>query len=775
MRKIKNTIIGTLLLLFINGLISGETIEKIVVRGNKKVSRDTVLFYMKSSENGLFSPDRLRDDFKTLWNTGFFENISMEAETGEKGKIVNIILEENLLIKSVTYKTGKKIKQADITEKLQESNISLLAFSYYTPSKLKKVKKIIREMLIEKGYNEGSVNIVTRKAEADEQVAITVEVVRGPKTRIGSVAFPGLDAADVSSLFLQRGLKHNKKHNILSFIGGKDAYKKEKIADDLEEIKLRLQQKGYLEAKVGTPTLSYSRKANVLGKKQKMLDISIPVTPGPQYRMGDVKIEGNKIIKTDFLKRLVTLEKGKIFNVKKRDKIKADIQKMYGTLGHIYCIVTPVENLNPVTRIADLTLNIHEGEAAYIGKLNFKGNTFTRDGVIRREWLLGEGDRLNMSLLESCITRMRQLGIVTIEKMPEFKPDPKNPKKVDIDVEVKEINRQSINFNVGYSGYEGLFVALGYSTQNFMGRGETLALNLQTGTQTKNYSLSFTRPYLFNLPASLGVSLQQSDREIPNLYRKKSKGFGFSTSARFWKFFGVSLGYNFEDVESSTDDAASQLGAYYQAYYNYTGTISSLSPTIYYSTVDSPIFPTSGTKVLFNYRYSGGLLGGDVNLHKTKFQFVKFLPIWKKHRHVLGMQFVHQTLTPFGDKPIPNWEKFALGGEQSIRGYKFYDLGPRNAKGYVIGGNKAFYMNLQYEIPINQQFSAIAYYDVGNAYNVGQPISLKNLYSSMGVELKVFVPMLNVPFRLIFAYNPRLLEPDDNHFVFRFAVGTSFN
>lgn len=773
MRKIRNAIIAALLFFFINGLVSGETIEKIVVEGNKKVSRDTILFYMKSSENGLFSPDRLRDDFKALWKTGFFENITMEAENGEKGKIVNVILEENLLVKSVTYKTGKKIKETDINQKLQENNISLLAFSYHTPSKLKKVKKIIEGMLKDKGYNEGNVNIVTR--EANEQVAVTVEVIRGPKTRIGSVEFPGLDAADVSPFFLRRGLQHNKKHNIFSFIGGKDAYKKEKIAEDLEEIKLRLQQKGYLEAKVGTPNISYFQKANVLGKKQKMLNISIPVTPGPQYRVGDIKIEGNKIIKTEFLKRLVTLKKGKIFDVKKRDKVKEEIQRVYSSLGHIYCMVMPVENLDPVKRIADLTLNIQEGDVAYVGKLTFKGNTFTQDGVIRREWLLGEGERINMNLLESCITRMKQLGIVTIEKIPAFKPDPKNPKKVDIDVEVKEINRQSINFNVGYSGYEGLFVALGYSTQNFMGRGETLALNLQTGTQTKNYSLSFTKPYLFNLPASLGFNLHQSEMDVPNLYKKKSRGFGFSTSARFRKFFGVSLGYKFEDVESSTENASSQLSAYYQAYYNYTGTISSLSPTIYYSTVDSPIFPTSGTKVLFNYRYSGGLLGGGVNLHKTKFQFVKFIPIWKRHRHVLGIQFVHQTVTPFGDQPMPNWEKFSLGGEQSIRGYKFYDLGPRNENGYVIGGNKAFYMNLQYEVPINQQFSFIGFYDVGNAYDVGQPINLKNLYSSTGLELKVFVPMLNVPFRLIFAYNNRLLEPEDSHFVFRFAVGTSFN
>ena len=750
---------------------SSETIEKIIVEGNKKVSRDTVLFYLKSRENGMYSASVLRDDFQSLWKTGFFENVTIESEDGTRGKVVKIMVKENLLISTITYKTGKKVKEKDIVEKLQENNIVLTPYSYYDPAKMKRVERIISEMLTEKGFNQGEVKITTKMDK--DQIALSINVSPGHKTRIGEVVFPGIERSGVSASFLRGGMKNNKKHSFLSIFGGKDVYNIEKMEEDLEEVKVRLQQKGYLEAKVGKPSFSTVKGRTFFGSTREMMQISIPVELGPRYRLGEVNIEGNKIIKSEYLKRISKLKKGKYYNIKKRNKLMEEIQKLYGSLGYIYAQISPVENLDPTKKIADLTLKIYEGDVAYVGKLEFKGNTYTKDRVIRREWFLREGQRFNTSLLETSITRMKQLGLVTIEKIPDIKPNPQDPQKVDITAEVRELSRQMINFNVGYSGFDGWFVALGYSTQNFMGMGESLSLQLQSGTRAKQYQLSFTEPYLFNT-ASLGFSVHKSALRYPYLYTRDGAGFDISTSFRFWRYYGASIYYSFERVEISDVNENYIYSNPYSYYYYGEGkrTISSLSPTIYYSTVDSPIFPTRGTKYLFTYRYSGGFLGGDVNLHRTRLQFVKFIPIGK--RHTLGMQFVHEGISAFGDTPVPLYEKIFLGGERSIRGFDIYRIGPRNEYGAVIGGNKALYLNLEYLIPLNQQVSFVFFYDVGNAYDFGQPINLKNVYSSMGLELKIFVPMLNVPFRLIFSYNPRVLQPDESKFAFRFAVGPSF-
>ena len=752
--------------------LCADIIQKIQIEGNKKVSRETIQFYMKSREGGIYDADKLKDDFKALWETGFFENIRIDDENGGNGKIVHIILTENPLISSVTYKTGKKVKESDITEKLQGSNIILQAFSYYSPAKIRKVKKIITDMLLEKGYNQATVAI-DEKIE-NGQVALTVRVDSGSKTRIASVVFPGLTKKSVSSAFLSRGMKNNLVHNILSQVSGKDVYNNEKINEDLEEVRLRLQQKGYLEAKVGTPEFSMVNKKTVFGKRQKMLKISIPVELGPRYRVGEIALEGNKVIRGDFLKSMITLKKGQIYNIKKRNKFIEEIQKFYGGIGYFYAQVVPSENLDPVKQTADLTINIQENEVVYLGKLEFTGNTFTKDHVIRREWFLREGRRLNINALEDSIKRMKQLGLVTVEKMPEIKADPQDPQKINITAEVKELNRQMINFNVGYSGYEGWFIALGYSTQNFLGMGESFSLNLQTGTRAKNYQFGFTEPYLFNLPANFGIDVFKTTYQYPYMYTQKSEGFNISSSARFWKYWGSSLTYSLQNISISDINSDYQFLNSYSYYYYTQGKriVSTISPTLYYSTVDSPIFPTSGSKFLATYGYSGGFLGGDIYLHKAKLELIRFQPIWK--RHVLGLHLVYEGLQPFSGKGIPFYEKYFLGGERSIRGYDIYTLGPRDKNGNVVGGNKSLIFNFEYAIPLTQQFSFVFFYDVGNSYDVGMPINLKDVYSSTGIELKIFVPMLQVPFRLIFAYNPRLLNSSDQHYVFKFAVGPSF-
>ncbi|HSQ34740.1 MAG TPA: outer membrane protein assembly factor BamA, partial [Candidatus Binatia bacterium] len=605
------------------------------------------------------------------------------------------------------------------------------------------------------------------------QIALTIHVDTGPKTRIHNVVFPGLDPKLLSPGFLSRGLKNNQPHSLLSTVLGKDVYNREKINEDLEEVRLRFQQKGYLEAKVGSPELSWVDKKTVMGKVQKMLVLSIPVEMGPCYKIGDISIEGNQVIRGDYLKQMITLKKGEVFDIKKRNKSIEAIQKFYGSLGYFYAQVVPRENLDPVKKIADLTVTVQENEVVYLGKLEFTGNTFTKDHVIRREWFLREGLRLNINALEDSIKRMKQLGLVTIEKMPEIKPDPQDSQKINITADVREVNRQMINFNVGYSGYEGWFLALGYSTQNFLGMGETFALNLQQGTIAKTYQFAFTEPYLFNTSASFGVDISKTYYRYPNLYTRQGEGFNISAATRFWKFWGASLVYSWENVSISDVNEDYMQTSYYSYYYTEgKRIISAISPTLYYSTVDSPIFPQSGSKFLASYRYTGGFLGGDIYSHKIKLEAVKFVPLWSSH--VLGMHAVYDGISPFGGKVIPFYERYFLGGERSIRGFEIYTLGPRNAYGAVIGGTKSFYANLEYSIPLGQQFSFIFFHDFGNSYDSGVPIDLKNVYQSTGLELKIFVPMLNVPFRLIFAYNHRLLQPDDQHFVFRFAVGPSF-
>ena len=769
----KRMISLVMLLILFSFTLSADDIEQIVVKGNRKVSSDTVLFYMKSKVKGIYSPELLREDFMSLWETGFFADIRIDSEPLDGGRKVIVTLVENPMIAKVTYKTGRKIKEKDITEKLGQENVSLAPFTYYSPVKKKRVESLIHGLMQEKGYNDGKTEI--KVVEAGDQVELTVSVDHGSKTKIGTVDFPGLDKKKVSPGYLRAGMKNNKQHGLVSMITSKDVYNQEKISEDLEEVSLRLKAKGYLEAKVGQPEFGWVQKHAFLGKKRKMMKISIPVELGPRYILDEVKIVGNKIIRTDFLKAYVKMKPGKPFNMKKRNKAIEEIQKFYSSIGYFYCRITPEENLDPVKKTADLSLNITENELVYVGKINFIGNTFTKDQVIRREWLLQEGHRLRVPAIMDSIRRMKQLGLVNVDKEPQFKQNPDDVQVIDMDVEVQELNRQMINFSTGYSGYDGFFVSLGYSTKNFMGMGESLTLSTQVGSRSQNYRVAFTEPYIFNLNATAGFDVFKTSYRLPGLYTRDGTGFNISSSWRFWKFWGASLVYSLEDVEMRDVNEDLEYTNYYYYYYYQEGkrTISALNPVIYYSTVDSPIFPSSGSKILFSYRYSGGFLGGDVDLHKFKVEGVQFFPLWKR-KHTLGFHLVYNGMTSFGDQYIPNYERFYMGGEQSIRGFDAYDIGPKDTSGYTFGGTKSILFQAEYQIPVTKEFSFILFYDVGNAYDLGKAIDFKDLYQSMGLEVKVYIPLLGVPIRLIFSYNPRLRDVEEKHFVFRFGIGPSF-
>ena len=754
--------------------LCADIIEKIQVEGNRKVSRETIQFYMKSREGGIYDPQKLKDDFQTLWETGFFENIRIEDENGAGGKIVRLVFVENPLISSVTYKTSKKVKESDITEKLQGSNILLQAFSYYSPAKIRKVKKIITDMLLEKGYNQAAVTIDEK--EENGQIALTIHAEAGYKTRIADVVFPGLPAHSVSAEFPAPGPEeqpgarppfHHRQQGRLQ--PGKD-------------------QRGH---RGGPPAPAAEGLPGSQGRDPGIRHWS-PRRPfsaggsrctGSASRWSSAPATGWATSPSRATRSSAAIScsawspsrKGRYTT--SRSATSSSRTSRSSTAASViftprWC---PARTWTRSSRRADLTINIQENEVVYLGKLEFTGNTFTKDHVIRREWFLREGRRLNINALEDSMKRMKQLGLVTVEKMPEIKADPQDPQKINITAEVKELNRQMINFNVGYSGYEGWFIAAGLFDPELPGHGRVLHPQPAAGHPRQELPVRLHRA----LPVQPAGEfrhrrLQDHLPATPPCTPARARASTFPRrpasgpiGAHRW-----STAWRTSPSPTSTRTTSSRIPIRVLLLAEGKRRISALMPTLYYSTVDSPIFPTSGSKILASYRYSGGFLGGDIYLHKLKLEAVQFQPLWS--RHVLGLHFVYEGLAPFGGKGIPFYEKYFLGGERSVRGFDIYTLGPRDKNGTVLGGNKSFLFNLEYSIPLTQQFSFVFFYDVGNSYDVGTPIKLKDVYTSAGLELKVFVPMLNVPFRLIFAYNPRLLQTGDAHFVFKFAVGPSF-
>jgi len=753
-------------------LAAQDIVEKIEIVGNDRVTTETVLYYLTVREGDFYNPDQLRRDFRVLWSTGFFSNIKFEDSQGARGKIVRITVEENPVVRTVTYKTGRKLKEKDIVDKLKEKDQAVLPYSYYSAWKVQRIKDTIAELLAEKGLLASKIETeIVRQGKNEVDVQVRIE--EGPKLRVGDVAFEG-DTKVLPSK-LEWAMKQNRPHSVFNWIAGKDVYKSNKVEEDAEAIKKKYQELGYMEAAVGQPRIEEYEDKSVTLTTQKMMRIVFPVTPGYLYRTGEIKVEGSKALNIKNLMTLVRLKKGEVYSTKDRDKSIEDMGEAFRDGGYVYAQIIPIENLDPKNKIVNVTFSIHEGEVAYLNRLEFRGNMYTKDKVIRREMIIREGDRFSFNLFKNSILRIKQLGLVDLDKDPDIKPDPDDPTKMDVQVNVKEMQRNNIQFTAGYSGYEGMFVAFSYSTVNFLGAGENLELAVQQGKLVKNYSFGFSEPYLFDKPLTAGFNIyyRKTDYTTYGLYKQDMRGIDLSLGTRLGGYWRTSLTYSLQYVKMDYPQ-----GSYYALLYGQYGNyyMSAITPTIWRSTVDSPLTPTRGTSYSASLKFAGTFLGGEVNMLKPVVEFTHYQPILGRgpKSHVLGLHFQGQYIHELSDSLIPYWEKIFFGGERSIRGYEVYAIGPRDKNGYMIGGTKSLLFNVEYIIPVGGPLYAILFYDRGNAVQAGEKLTFSGMYSSAGLEARLFIPALRVPFRLIFAYNNKKIYPTDSDFAFRFAVGTTF-
>jgi outer membrane protein insertion porin family len=754
-----------------------ETVEKIEIVGNVRVTREAVLYYLMEREGGFYDENALRKDLRVLWSTGFFSNIKIESEPGDKGRIVKITVEENPVVKSIAFKTGKRLKEDDVVNKLKEKDQFILPYSYYSPSKVQKIKSTIGTLLADKGLAGGEITAEVARRGAGE-VGLTFLIREGDLARVGEVVFEGTPGLHRDAL--AGAMKDNKKHDLLTWMMGKDSFKQNKLPDDLTSIKTKLQASGFMEAMVGEPKISDTSRRNIFFKKMTMKSITIPVHAGERYTVGEVTVEGNKLLAAPKLRSMIKLEQGRWYSAKVREKAVEKMVELYRNFGHIYAQVVPVESLDPVHKRVGVVFNISEGDAAYLHRLEFKGNTFTKDKVLRREMMMREGDRFSLAIFKDSVLRLKQLGLVDIDKDPDVRPEAEDPTQVDVLLGVKELQKNNVQFSAGYSGYEGTFIAGSYSTVNLLGAGESLELMAQYGKRVKNYSFGFTEPYAFDLPVSLGFSVFNRYVYYPYLYTQKSRGANVSSGFRvkgFWRS-NVTYGYEFIDVgpTSSAEDESSV--GYYNPYY-YGGAygygeyhVGSVSTTFYRSTIDSPLTPTSGSLYLAGVKIAGGPLGGEVSFIKPTFEWTFYHGV--VGQSVLGLHLSYEFIKPLGSSSVPFWERFYLGGERSIRGYEYYTVGPLTSDGINKGGEKSLIINAEYNIPVAGPLNAIFFFDAGNAFSRHEKVSLGDLFTSAGLEFKIFVPALRVPFRLIFAYNNRLVRYETSHFAFRFAIGSTF-
>jgi outer membrane protein insertion porin family len=701
------------------------TIQRIEFVGNRRIARDTLLARMFSRPGDAYSDEAVRRDFLALWNTQFFEDIRVEVEDSPDkpdGKIIVFYVQERPIIRRIEYKGNKSISESDILDAFKDKKVGLTVESQFDPTKIKRAETVIKQLLAEHGRQFAVVRPTFERIAATNAVKLVFNIDEGPKVKVGKIIIEGNKA--YSSRRLIRTMRHSRPIAIPLYFTDLDIWSKtfdQNKLDEDEEVGIRgfYQDHGYFRVIVHEAVLKTVDEEGGglrlpipgLGKSNgKRTDMTIKIEEGERYRMGNLTVRSadpdqGLFFKSEFLEKVFPLKKGDIFSADKLRKALDNYKKLYGEFGYIDFTSEPRFEPDDAKKTIDVTLVLDQQKQFFVRRIDFSGNTTTRDKVIRREILLDEGALFNNRLWEVSILRLNQLGYFEVIK-PENAELKRNLQAgtVDINLKVKEKGKQSISLNGGVSGLAGSFIGLSYQTNNFLGLGETLTFSASLGDRQRNLVFGFTEPYLFDRPISTGFTVfsqrfdynQQRETSllvgqevtinpaIEQNYNTDTKGFTLFASYPMRRFsltrFGVTYAFTttnitaisqssqllFESLQFQSLAGPSALNGIHQ---------SKVTPTLSYSTVNSQLNPTNGKSFFYGLGFEGGPLGGNTNTITNTFTGTYFHPTYKR-RNVVGIRLLAAFGTGFGGKVEPPQSRYYLGGENDVRGFDFFTISP---------------------------------------------------------------------------------------------------
>ncbi len=704
--------------------LAADVIEAIQFRGARRVPQDTLRALIFSRVGDVYNDDTLRRDFMALWNTNRLDDIRIETEKGERGGIVvTFVIVERPVIRDIKYEGAKSVSTSDILDRFKERKVGLTVESQYDPNVVNHAAVVIKELVAEHGHQFATVTPELKRIPPSS-LEVVFNIIEGPKIKVGEITILGNKA------FTRRQVIEAMKnlhgigipHSIFFESIFPATFDAAKLEEDKERIRDAYQKEGYFTAKALDQTLKLRDVGGVNGgfhiplikenRPGKVEDITIPVEEGQRYYLAKIDFTGVKLFRsTDFLAGVFKMRPGDPFSTEKlRDGLK-NLTKIYSQFGYIDYVAEPQIDIVPRSNKINLTLNADEGKQFFVRRIDFTGNTTTRDKVIRRQILIDEGDVYNSNLWDASILRLNQLGYFEALKENDAYELKRNAgsNTVDITLKVKERGKNTIGLNGGVSGIAGTFVGLNYSTNNFLGLGETLSIQSQIGTLQRNITLGFTQPYLFDLPLQAGVSVylrrfnydqgrQESILTGQNLesfynalgsanvlnYIQNSKGISLSASYPILRSFarvGIALGYDDSDIKAESTGATTYFTEINYLRANGPNPLTgiktlSITPSYTYNSKNSFLNPTAGKSIFFSVMASGSVLGANVNIIRPTFdmQYFHVSPRW--HKNVLAFHLLASTVTGYGGKEIPPQNRTFIGGENDVRGFDFYSISP---------------------------------------------------------------------------------------------------
>jgi len=703
---------------------ASQTIDDIRVIGNRRIPKETIIARLFTHKGDTYDPISIERDFNSLWNTGYFEDLRIEREDTEKGIILNVFVRERPTIREINYKGNNSVSTSDILDRFKKEKVGLSVEGQFDPTKIKRAESVLRELLAEHGHQFATISTIV-KTIPPASVQVNFNIKEGPVVKVGEIKFTGNQ--HISSLQLRRAMKNLKPVGIPYSIIFEDLFAKtydaSKLEEDTERVRQAYRDKGYYAAAVEDPKTQIRDEGGLnlftfRPNTGKRIDILLPIEEGGRYRLGTITFTGNKAATNlRALRATFALKDGDWFNATLISKGLDNLKKAYGQLGYINFGAIPKVTPDEQNKTVSLEIDIDEGKPFYVSRIEFEGNTITRDKVIRRELLLEEGQVYNSQLWEYSLLRLNQLEYFEPLKVEEDSEAHQNPEAgtVDLLLKVKEKGKNSIGLNGGISGLSGAFLGVNYQTNNFLGLGETLSVQGNLGNVSRQFLFGFSQPYLRNRPVNIGfqifnnkqdfnaaknyqgtaasVNLSAAQQSLTQNYNQASTGLNFSVSYPLKRHAFQRLGFTYSLTKSTISAFSTASQTFFQTISFRSGIqgtnalagiiSSSASFSYVYNTVNNPLRPRTGKEYSAVFQVAG--LYGNVRYISPLFAYKSFrsmhyLTPSANGRNVLGLRAQLSYVQGFGGDVAPPQNRFYTGGEADLRGF---DIRGATPYGYV--------------------------------------------------------------------------------------------
>ena len=733
-------------------LFHRETITQVRVSGNQRIEADAIERVIRIKPGDVLRAGEISKDIKNIYKMGYFDDIRVEAEDSPSGKAIVFHVKEKATIRQISFSGNQVFKD----EKLKE-NISISTGSILNIFTIKSNIEQLQLMYKEKNYHNIKIDYSVKDRE-NNQADIEFVIEEGEKIKIKGIAFQG------NKTFADKQLKKlisTSEKGFFSWITSSGELNREDLSQDAARLMAYYHTKGFIHAKVADPVVDF---------EDKWIYITFKIEEGERFRVGTIDIDGDMIFSKARLMPGLQISKEPYFN---RETVRKDIlwlTDLHADTGFAYADISPLTKEDPQNHIVDITYNVNKGEKVYFETIDISGNTRTRDKVIRRELRIYEQEVFSGSRLKRSVRNLHRLDF--FEDVKVNTPKGSAEDKMNVNVEVVEKPTGTFTFGAGYSTVDDFFVTGSVSQRNLFGRGQILKLSGQIGGVSDLYNLSFTEPWLFDIPLSGTVSFYRTRREF-DTYDKTSLGGGLGVSYPVYDFTRVSLSYRYDvtEIEEVTENASDNIKAL-----EGTNTTSAISTALSYDSRDRAFNTTQGQDHRLTYTFAG--LGGNIGFNKIVGELGWYIPVYKGLVTFLhGESGYVRQLEGF---TLPDYEKFYLGGLNSVRGFDFQGINIRgvNSEGQITeeGGEKYVQFNIELTYPLFKDLGivGVVFYDTGNVFGPDDPIDFGSLRQAAGYGIRWYSPIGPIRIEGGHILDPIEENGEDSGVNWEFSMGGAF-